>query len=596
MPDEQGALNHGWPGLPTSSPNAHAGLADVPASLAMVGFRSKLPRSGTSGFRWFARLKAAVKESFFRYGATPDRSSGSSVLSSKNQHVARASLGNYATGISLVAAAAVLGLIVQPYLTPSSIVLLFLVSVLFTAIAQGLGPSLVASVLSILAYDFLFLPPLYSLNVDNPDDVIRMASFGLAAVIVSNLASFARHQAVLASQRAAVAEELYRFGRQLAGSATLPEMLAASIPRIQAMVGAVVLILLPDGEELAIYRDISGRDPLPGPDLAGTDMTYVRTWSRRDAAGAPDPDPPASSHWRFVPMRTGRGKVGVMAIGRETPDALMLPHSEALFGTLADLMAQAIDRINLVETLNEASRAVEREQLQAALMASLSHDLRTPLAGVLASAESLIGKSGEPDAGTRQALTRSIQDDARRLNRYIGNLLDMTRLESGLADASKGRIDLADVVSVALERCADVLTGHNIAVTFEDDLPMLAGDEVLLEHVLFNLLDNAAKYTPPGSGIELRAFRDGDFVSIQLIDEGEGIRSADLGRIFDKFYRSQPEGARRPGIGLGLAICRGYVEAMGGHITASNRDDRRGAVFTMTLPVPAAEDMRELTV
>jgi two-component system, OmpR family, sensor histidine kinase KdpD len=289
---------------------------------------------------------------------------------------------------------------------------------------------------------------------------------------------------------------------------------------------------------------------------------------------------------------------------------------------LADLMAQAIDRITLVDDLNRAGRAAEREELHAALLASLSHDLRTPLASVMVAAESLIAQPDAPGAAAQQALARSIQGDARRLDRYIANLLDMTRIETGLADATTSRIDLADAVSVALDRCARTLHRHRVDIELAADLPMLAGDEVLLEHVLFNLLDNAAKYTPPNSLVQLQAFRDQDNVVIEVADEGEGIRPADLERIFDKFYRGERPGRQSPGIGLGLSICRGYVEAMGGHISARNRSGptgslpggsspgggvpggglpgggvsgtAHGAVFTITLPIPEIDDLPDL--
>jgi two-component system sensor histidine kinase KdpD len=282
--------------------------------------------------------------------------------------------------------------------------------------------------------------------------------------------------------------------------------------------------------------------------------------------------------------------VGVLAISRDDLDRHLVPNSEALLGTLADLMAQAIDRIKLVEDLNLASRAAAREELHAALLASLSHDLRTPLAAVLGSAESLIAQAETPAPWARRNLATSIRDDAMRLDRYIGNLLDMTRLETGVANAMKDRIDLADVVNAVLDRAAETLSGHRIEVALQSDPPLVAGNEVLLEHVLFNLLDNAAKYTPRSSLIQLRVARECDHVVIEVIDEGEGIRPAELERIFDKFFRGQSQRPRKPGIGLGLAICRGYVEAMDGRIAARNRTDRGGAVFTITLPVPAGEN------
>jgi two-component system sensor histidine kinase KdpD len=521
----------------------------------------------------------------------------------------------------MVAMAAGVCLVVQPFLAAGSLVLPFLIAIMLSAIAYGLLPSLLASVLSLLTFDFLFLPPIYSLNISEPDDVMRVLVFALAAAIVSNLAAYARDRAVAARLRAEVAEDLYRFGRQLAGAATLPEVLAAALPRLTAMLRAPVLIILPDDGGLAIFpacpKQGSGVDPgrlgpaptgpaltdpaltgpaLTGPALTGMEFANVKSWLQNDApadASTDGPDP-VSPRWLFVPMRTGQGKVGVMAVAREALDSLEAANDDALFGTLADLLAQTIHRIDLTDELLLANRAAEREELHAALLASLSHDLRTPLASVLAAAESLVDYRDLPGEDSQQALARSIQGEARRLDRYIGDLLDMSRLETGLADAAAGRVDLVDAVSVALDRCAACLANHRVAVEMAQDLPLVRGDEVLLEHVLFNLLSNAAKYTPAGTLIQLRALREEDRVRIEIIDEGYGIRPADLDRIFDKFYRGKRQGPQSPGIGLGLAICRGYVAAMGGRIAARNRTDRGGAVFTVTLPVPAPEYLPDL--
>jgi two-component system sensor histidine kinase KdpD len=485
----------------------------------------------------------------------------------------------------LVVAATGVSLLLRPYLQAGSLVLPFLVAILLAAIALGLLPSLFASVLSVAAFDYLFLPPFYSLTISDPDDVTRLVIFALTALIVSNLAAYARRQAVTASRRAEIAEDLYSFGRQLTGAATLHEVLDAALPRLATILQARVQIVLAAGDEQSVTS--LGNAP-SGPAISGTEFAKIKSWLQTPPASDTDPSQlPVSETWLFAPMLTARRKAGVLAIVRDDVVGIQLPDPDALFGTLADLLAQAVDRINLVNDLNEASRAAEREELYAVLLASLSHDLRTPLASVLGSTETLLAL--DPAAGNekRESLALAIQEDARRLNRYLGNVLDMTRLEAGIARTTFGGIDLADVVSAALDRCADTLANHQMNVRFYSDLPFLAGDEVSLEHVLFNLLDNAAKYTAPGSLIELRAMRRSGSVVIEVLDEGEGIRPEDLERIFDKFYRARRDGPQRSGIGLGLAICRGYVEAMGGHISAGNRTDRSGAVFTITLPIPA---------
>ena len=220
------------------------------------------------------------------------------------------------------------------------------------------------------------------------------------------------------------------------------------------------------------------------------------------------------------------------------------------------------------------------------MLTSISHDLRTPLASILGSATSLKTQPEALDENAKREMIATIQEEAERLNRFIGNLLDMTRLESGAVVPRSSMADLSEIVGSALERTARILELHPVQVRLAPDLPMLNLDVVLFEQVLFNLLDNAGKYTPAGSLIRLQAQQEGGIVRLQIIDEGEGIPAADLDRIFDKFYRIHAADRRRAGTGLGLAICRGFVEAMGGGITAGNRADGPGAVFTLTLPVP----------
>jgi two-component system sensor histidine kinase KdpD len=243
--------------------------------------------------------------------------------------------------------------------------------------------------------------------------------------------------------------------------------------------------------------------------------------------------------------------------------------------------------------VDRARLASETERLRSALLTSISHDLRTPLASILGSATSLRSFRNALDAETQEELIHTIQEEAERLNRFIANLLDMTRLESGAIRPRSDAVDLTDVVGSALERAAKVLAGYRISVDIAADLPLLKADPVLLEQVLFNLLDNAAKYAPAGSDVEIEGCRDGGVVNLYIRDEGDGIPAADLERIFDKFYRVQAADRKRAGTGLGLAICRGFVEAMGGTITAGNRQDRRGAVFSISLPAVETQSVQE---
>ena len=236
---------------------------------------------------------------------------------------------------------------------------------------------------------------------------------------------------------------------------------------------------------------------------------------------------------------------------------------------------------------------METDRLRSALLTSISHDLRTPLASILGSATSLRSQDAILDQPTKETLLGTIIEESDRLHRFIGTLLDMTRLESGALKPRTSLNELSDVIGAVLRRASKILAAHRVEVDLPANLPLLALDMVLFEQVLFNLLDNAAKHAPAGSQITISARHDGDTVTLCIMDEGEGIPAGDLDRVFEKFYRSGGADRRRAGTGLGLAICRGFVDAMDGTIVAANRTDRQGAMFVITLPVPVSVPLPE---
>jgi two-component system sensor histidine kinase KdpD len=293
-------------------------------------------------------------------------------------------------------------------------------------------------------------------------------------------------------------------------------------------------------------------------------------------------------------LRTGRGIVGVLGINRKTPGPLFTPDERRLLDALADQAAVAIERTQLAQDIDEARVLAETERLRSSLLTSISHDLRTPLASVIGTITSLRSFGKLYDDRTRDEMLASAQEEGERLNRFVANLLDMTRLDSGTIELKREMIDLSDVVGAALQRGGKLLAHHRVDVALEPGLPMFPLDFLLMEQVLVNLLDNAAKYAPAGSAIEIAGRRHGTDVVIEVRDEGPGIPPADLERIFDKFYRVQNSDRQRAGTGLGLAICRGFVEAHGGTIKATNRSDRSGAVFTIR--IPAGEEVAAVEV
>jgi two-component system sensor histidine kinase KdpD len=459
--------------------------------------------------------------------------------------------------------------------------LVFLTAVVGVAVRFGLLPSLLACAVSALCYNFFFLPPIYTFTIADPHNIAAFALFTLVAVIVSNVAARARAQAVTAQARVRAVESLRSFSRKLAGAGTLDDVLWATAYQTALMLKVRVVLLLPTGGAIAVKAGYPPEDTLDDADLAAANWA----WDNDRAAGRGSDTLPGAKRL-FLPMHTGRGAVGVVGIDNDKPGPLLTPDQRRLLDALMDQGALAIERVQLVEDMDRVERTAETERLRTALLTSISHDLKTPLASVLGSASTMRDLAGKLTDAEKADLLGTVIDEAERLNRFISNLLDMTKLESGAVAPILTPHDLSDIVGSVLRRASKILALHRVQLELASDMPMIALDAVLFEQVLFNLLDNAAKYAPTGTTIDIRSWRDRDTVALQIADEGDGIPPDDLEHIFDKFYRAQKTDQVRAGTGLGLAISRGFVEAMHGSIVAANRPDRRGAVFTIVLPIP----------
>jgi two-component system sensor histidine kinase KdpD len=489
----------------------------------------------------------------------------------------------YAIALVAIAAALGLGEVVRPYFGVENVDLVFLTAVVGVAVRCGLWPSLLASVLASLCYNFFFLPPLYTFTIAEPTNVAALFFFTVVAVIVSQLAARVRTQADAAMNRARTTEALYSFSRKLAGVGTLDDVLWATAYQIALMLKVHVVILLPENHSIAVKAGYPPEDMLGESDIAAAKWA----WENDRLAGRGADTLPGAKRL-FLPMRTGRGAVGVIGIDSDKQGPLLTPDERRLLDALIDQSALAIERVHLVEDMERGRRTAETDHLRSALLTSISHDLKTPLAAVFGAAGTLRDLANALSAAQKAELLATIIDESDRLNRFIANLLDMTRLESGAVVPNTALHDVGEVVGSALERAGKILVNHRVEVSLAADLPMLDIDAVLFEQALFNLLDNAAKYSDHGTLIHIRGWQDATSVSLQVIDEGEGIPASDLVHIFEKFFRVQKGDRVRAGTGLGLAIARGFVEAMGGTITAANRTDRTGAVLTINLPIPAA--------
>ena len=486
----------------------------------------------------------------------------------------------YLASAGLTALALGACLAVDQMVAVSNLSMVFLAAVAAAALMFGLGPSLAASVLSVVAYNYFFLAPRYSLTISDPANVVALVFFLSLAVVVSNLAAHARGQVEAARRRAKTTAALYAFSRKIAGIGQIDDLLWAAAHQIASMLHVRVVILLPGSGGLAVRAGYPPEDRVDEADLAAANWT----WEHNRASGRGADTLPGARRL-FLPMRTGRGPVAVIGIDKDGDGPVLTPEERRLFDALADQSAVAIERVDLAIDIDQARLMAETERLRSALLTSISHDLRSPLSAITTSVDALRSSWLQYDGAARDELIDTIEEETERLSRFVDNLLYMTRLESGALEPRRETLQLAEIVAAALQRCAKVTTHHEVVVDLSPNLPPLDLDFVLFEQVLVNLIDNAVKFGPRSSVVTVAARLRDAKVALTVSDEGPGIPSADLERIFDKFYRVHAAGRAGTGTGLGLAICRGFVEALGGTITARNRTDRKGAVFTVEMPV-----------
>ncbi|MGO4198057.1 DUF4118 domain-containing protein [Rhizobium sp. YAF28] len=488
----------------------------------------------------------------------------------------------YILSTAYVAVALAVGVVLDQVLDVRNLALVFLMAVLTSAVIHGLRPALYTCIVSALSFNFFFLPPRYTLTISDPESVLALFFFLGVAVIASNLTATVQRQAVAARQRARTTEDLYLFSKKLAGTGTLDDVLWATAFQIASMLKVRVVLLLPENNSIAVKAGYPPDDTLDDADIAAARWA----WEHNHAAGRGADTLPGAKRL-YVPLRTGRTAVGVIGLDSDRRDGpLLTPEQQRLLDALADQAALAIERVQLVADVDRAKLAAEADRLRSALLTSISHDLKTPLAAILGASGTLRDYFDSMPAEDRTDLLSTVVDESERLNRFIANLLDMTKIESGAMEPNYALHYTGDIAGSALRRATKILDHHRTEMTIAADLPMVRVDPVLFEQVLFNLLDNAAKYAPEGSVIRIEGWADADNVVVQVSDEGPGIPPADLTRVFDTFYRVRKGDQVRAGTGLGLSICRGFIEAMGGTITAGNRTDRSGAVFTIRLPKP----------
>lgn len=479
-----------------------------------------------------------------------------------------------AASVGLIKAAA-------PWLPHSSIPLLFLVPLLFCSLRFGHAAAILSSVLTVLGYNFLFLPPLYTFTIANIENIYVFFAFLAVALITSNLTARIRAQAEAARTREARTAALYDFSRMVTGAASEDDILWAVVHHVASTGRAQSLVLMPEDDSLTIRAAYPPEDRIDDKARIAADWA----WEKGEPAGRGTGTLP-SSDWLFLPLQTAERRLGALGIRFPEDRPPLGPDERRLIDALAGQAALAIERSILNRDIEEARVSAETEKLRSALLSSISHDLRTPLASIIGGVSSLMNFGSQIDEKGRGELLQTVRDEAERLNRFVGNLLDMTRIEAGAMQPRLDWVDPEELVATAVKRAASLTHGHDIRLQVDPDLPLLRVDYILIEQVLINLLDNAAKYSPKGSPIDLRLSRRKDAVMMEVTDQGQGIPPAELEQVFDMFYRVRAGDRQVAGTGLGLSICRSILTAHGGAIRAESPvENGHGTRMVVTLPL-----------
>jgi two-component system sensor histidine kinase KdpD len=494
--------------------------------------------------------------------------------------IRRTRLEAYLISLSLVVAATFLGLTVFNLVPAASLSLIYLIAVMISAQLYGLWPAILSSILGILAWDFFFTQPYFSLELASERDVFTLIFFMITALIMSGMTAVVKHQnkqlALLANRN----QNLYDFAKDLASIGRVEEIVAVTIDRISALLSRETAIALADrggaGNLVVFSGNDASRESMSASELSASLLLNEMSQSRvtRDAM--------------FVPLIALRGRVGAVRIKEILERPLSAPEAEQLSAMLSQV-AVAIERIWLSEEHKDANLAAETERMRNALLLSVSHDLRTPLTTIIGSLSTMeLPQLYDNDSGRRELASIALTE-AQRLDRFIANLLDMTRIELGDLKVSLSPTIVDDVIASVVQRSQVILLNHILSVRIQDDLPPVAANFDLLEQAIFNLVDNAGRYSPLLTEIEIHAFFDKGAVIIEIADQGPGISWELAGNLFQKFARAPQGDAGPSGTGLGLVIVKGFVDAMGGSISAANRKNHAGAAFTIKLPAARYE-------
>jgi len=457
-------------------------------------------------------------------------------------------------------------ILLKARLSTQVIALLYLLPAMLSATRWGLLPALVASLAAFLAFNYFFLPPTHTLAVSDPEELLVLFVFLIVAVLLSQSVGAASLHAAEARAREVEATTLYNLTRALSAQAGLDETLS-SVARLV--------------EEAF---DLAGCEILLAADDAGlqTQAHYGTAGDDQARSGQP--------HGRVVeiPLTAHQATVGALRLTTRRPDAGIEPTAMRLLTTFAAQVGSFVERVRLAREADRARLLEESDQLKSALLSSVSHDLRTPLSAIKASATVLLQEGVALDAAARYDLLSAINEETDRLNRLVGDLLDMSRIEAGALRLKYDWCDLDELMRAVVRRLAPRMTAFQVQLSWPDDLPLVYADYVQIDRVVTNLLENAIRFAPPGSTIHVAAHVEPPVVTIAVTNQGPPIPERVHPHLFDKFYRISEDRAPDMGTGLGLSICKGIVEAHGGRIwLESPTEGNAGARFVFTLPLPA---------
>ncbi|KJS83653.1 MAG: hypothetical protein JM58_12310 [Peptococcaceae bacterium BICA1-8] len=485
----------------------------------------------------------------------------------------------YLGTLLLIGAITIINMFLNPIFDLINIALLYLLPVLFSATYWGRGPSIFASLIGVLAFDVFFVPPVLSLTVDDLRYLLSFLIFLLVAIITSTMAIRLSNQVEIARQRETRTAALYALSRKIVAEDTLDKILNTVCRVVAETFAGEVFILMPDNNNEMVIKGATNAEII----FDEKEFAAARWVLAHGRIAGKSTDTFDNINNLYLPLKSEEEIVGILGVKFHTPEQSMSSEQSELLEAFANLTALAIVRMQLANEAEQARYLTQSERLRTALFNSISHELRTPLASIIGAVTSLLDEGELFSKKDKKSLLSTVNESAQRMNRLVGNLLDMARLESGMMKLKWEWCDLQEIIGVAIRRLQDFLQDRKLVIDLPNNLPLIKVDFTLLEQVLVNLLDNAIKYSPLESEIKISVTIETENIKINIIDKGPGIADDDRERVFDKFYRLySPQHVT--GTGLGLSICKGIIEAHGGSIWVESFDGN-GSQFTFTLPL-----------